>query len=91
MVEPYRNICCFFGIDNFPSLLQQYDRILDCPAGASSFVAEANRLGAKVLGCDPLFGGSLERVVKRGNEDTDRVIEKVKIALICIIGISINQ
>ncbi len=61
-------------------LLKQHNRILDCPAGASSFVAEANRLSVKVVGCDPLFGASLKRLVKRGKEDIDHVVEKVKFA-----------
>jgi len=36
--------------------LKRYKRILDCPSGASSFVAEANnRYGINTVGCDPLF------------------------------------
>ncbi len=36
--------------------LKRYNRILDCPSGASSFVAEANnRYGINTVGCDPLF------------------------------------
>jgi hypothetical protein len=36
--------------------LKRYNRILDCPSGASSFVEEANnRYGINTVGCDPLF------------------------------------
>jgi hypothetical protein len=37
-------------------------------------------MGVKVVGCDPLFGASLKSLVKRGKEDIDRVVEKVKFA-----------
>ena len=30
--------------------------ILDCPSGASSFVAEAHRQGIQAVACDPLYG-----------------------------------
>ena len=44
-----------FRIDDIDHL-KRYNRILDCPSGASSFVAEANnRYGINTVGCDPLF------------------------------------
>src|SRR5690349_17131294 len=80
MVELYQNICGSFGINSSFLLSKQY-KVLDCPSGASSFVAQANRLGAEVVGCDPLFSTSLKKLAKRGKEDVDKVIEKVKLAL----------
>jgi hypothetical protein len=81
MVEPFRNTCCFFGIsNNHLSLSKQFDAILDCPSGPSSFVAEANKRGLNVVGCDPLFGYSLKRLRKRGKDDIKKVIEKVKVS-----------
>lgn len=82
MEEHCQNICSSFGIDgsSYFSSLQEPNKILDCPSGASSFVAEANKLGAKVVGCDPLFDVSLEGIKKRGKQDIDHVIEKVKLA-----------
>jgi hypothetical protein len=39
-----------FGINDIPSL--KYNTILDCPSGASSFVAEANnKHGIQAVGC----------------------------------------
>ena len=81
MEEHFQNMCSSFGIDsNYFSSFQEHNRILDCPSGASSFVAEVDKLGIKVVGCDPLFDVSLERIKKRGKEDIDHVIEKVKLA-----------
>jgi len=51
--------------------------ILDCPGGASSFVAEANKLGIHVIGCDPLFGNDLKSLVQLGKADIKYVIERV--------------
>lgn len=53
-------------------------KILDCPTGASSFVAEAcNRYGINAIGCDPLFDKDTKVLQKLGEEDIDYVIEKV--------------
>ena len=52
-------------------------KILDCPGGASSFVAEANKLGIHVTGCDPLFGNDLKSLVQYGKADIKYVIERV--------------
>jgi hypothetical protein len=44
-----------FGINDIPSL-KIYNTILDCPSGASSFVAEANsKHRMQAIGCDRLF------------------------------------
>ncbi|MDH4127883.1 MAG: class I SAM-dependent methyltransferase [Spirochaetota bacterium] len=51
--------------------------ILDCNSGASSFVAEAHRKGINVIGCDPLYGHSVDYIIKQGYSDIDHVIEKV--------------
>ncbi|HZD36061.1 MAG TPA: hypothetical protein VE130_12725 [Nitrososphaeraceae archaeon] len=77
MVGLFLNIFYFFGIDD-ALLLKQYNKILDCPSGSSSFVFEANRLGIKAVGRDPLFGASLKTLVKKGTEDINRVIEIVQ-------------
>lgn len=53
-------------------------KILDCPTGASSFVAEAcNRYGINAIGCDPLFDEDTKVLQKLGEVDIDYVIEKV--------------
>jgi len=54
----------------------QGKRILDCPSGAASFVAEANQMGIQVVGCDRLFNLEPEILYQRGQADIDRVIEQ---------------
>jgi hypothetical protein len=58
------------------SLYKQY-KILDCPAGPSSFVAEASRLGMNVVGCDPLFGRPVKELVNRAREDLELVLDRI--------------
>lgn len=41
-----------FGLDN--SMMKQ-GRILDCPAGASSFASEAHQFGLDVTACDIMY------------------------------------
>ena len=47
-------------------------KILDCPAGPSSFVAEANKLGLNVVGCDPLFTDDLKSIAECGKLDLEK-------------------
>ena len=90
MVGLFLNTLYFFGIDN-SLVLRQYNKILDCPCGASSFAVEANKLGIKVIGCDPLFDATVERLVQVGKEDIDQVIQRVKLTPDLTNGISIDQ
>jgi hypothetical protein len=66
----------FFNLD---FSLWKECKILDCPAGASSFVAEANKNGIHAVGCDPLFGNDLQVLIKRGEADIEHVIEKASL------------
>lgn len=81
MVGLFLSISYSFGLDN-SIFLKKDVKILDCPSGASSFVAEANLLGANATGCDPLYNNSYINLLKRGSEDIQHVIEKVKISSI---------
>jgi hypothetical protein len=66
-----------FGIEKVASL-KKYKSILDCPSGASSFVAEAaNKYGIKALGCDPLFDNDVDTLAKQGRIDIEYVIQRV--------------
>lgn len=69
-----------FDIDNDDaSLKSRYKSILDCPSGASSFVAEAtNKYGIQVVGCDPLFD-DVNTLARKG-EDIEYVIKRVALA-----------
>lgn len=53
-------------------------RVLDCPSGPGSFVAEASALGAEVVGVDPLYEQPLEELVRRGAADVAHTIERMQ-------------
>ena len=68
-----------FSIDDIDDL-KKY-RILDCPSGASSFVAEAhNKHGIIIVGCDPLFGKDPKILQEQGDQDIEYVVERVSIS-----------
>ena len=69
-----------FHIDDIYRL-KRYNRILDCPSGASSFVAEANnKYGVNTVGCDPLFDKDSRILQKQGEEDIEYVVKRVSLA-----------
>jgi hypothetical protein len=69
-----------FGINDIHHL-KRYNKILDCPSGASSFVAEANnRYGINTIGCDPLFDKHSGILQKQGEEDIEYVVNRVSLA-----------
>ena len=60
--------------------LKKY-RILDCPSGASSFVAEANiKYGINTIGCDPLFDKDPKILEEQGEKDIEYVVERVSLS-----------
>lgn len=64
-----------FGLDDVDL---EAGRILDCPAGPGSFVAEAAERGASVVGADVMYGrppGALER---RCEADYERVVDQLE-------------
>jgi hypothetical protein len=61
--------------------LKAYDTILDCPAGASSFVAEAcNKYGINAIGCDPMFDQDSKALKRVGENDIEYVTRRVSTA-----------
>lgn len=50
--------------------------ILDCPAGASSFAAEARQLGLDVTACDILYTLPADELIEKGKKDMQHVFEK---------------
>lgn len=52
-------------------------RILDCPAGACSFTAEANRRGGDVTATDMMYSLPVEQLEKKGREDLAIVMERM--------------
>lgn len=65
-----------FGIDDLTSL-KNYNTVLDCPAGASSFVAEATQYKINAVGCDPLFGKDANFLCEQGKKDIEYVVKRV--------------
>jgi hypothetical protein len=63
-----------FGLDD--SLLRQ-GRILDCPAGAASFAAEADRSGSDVVACDILYDLPPDELIAKGERDIKLIHDKV--------------
>ena len=52
-------------------------KVLDCPSGPSSFVAEANRMGIRAVGCDSFYDLPLEQLVNKGLKDISHVMERL--------------
>ncbi len=50
--------------------------ILDCPAGASSFAAEAHQLGLDVTACDIMYNHSVNELIEKCKKDIQHVFEK---------------
>lgn len=48
-------------------------KILDCPSGASSFVAEARSEGLNVKGCDILYQFEIDKIYARGKESIELI------------------
>lgn len=51
--------------------------VLDCPAGAASFAAEAHRMGIDVAACDILYDRPVEELASKGEKDIAHIYEKV--------------
>ncbi|RUR80812.1 class I SAM-dependent methyltransferase [Chlorogloeopsis fritschii PCC 9212] len=64
----------FFDLD-----LSQWEgcKILDCPSGAASFVAEANNMGIHAVACDLLFNLDETVLFDKGKADFEHVVERV--------------
>ncbi|MEW6740583.1 MAG: class I SAM-dependent methyltransferase [Nitrospirota bacterium] len=69
----YAEYMDMFGLDE--SLLRQ-GQILDCPAGASSFAAEAHQKGFNVTACDILYDLTADKLMEKGKKDIQHVFEK---------------
>ncbi|GAB4409141.1 MAG: SAM-dependent methyltransferase [Thermodesulfovibrionales bacterium] len=69
----YAEYMDMFDLDE--SLLRQ-SQILDCPAGASSFAAEAHKMGINVTACDILYDLTSDELMEKGKTDLQHVFEK---------------
>lgn len=69
----YAEYMDIFSLDN--SIMNQ-GRILDCPAGASSFAAEAHQSGLDVTACDIMYNRSADELIEKCKKDIQHVFEK---------------
>lgn len=69
----YSEYLSMFGLNE--QLLRQ-GAILDCPAGASSFAAEAHQLGLDVTACDIMYNRSDDELIEKCKKDIQHVFEK---------------
>lgn len=69
----YSEYLSMFGLNE--QLLRQ-GAILDCPAGASSFAAEAHQLGLDVTACDILYNRGTDELIEKCKKDMQHVFEK---------------
>lgn len=69
----YAEYIDMFALDE--GLLKQ-GHVLDCPAGASSFAAEAHQKGIDVTACDILYNFSANELFEKGKKDLQHVFEK---------------
>ena len=58
------------------SLMKQ-GRVLDCPAGAASFAAEAGRRGSDVAACDILYDLPPDKLIRKGEIDIRLIYDKI--------------
>lgn len=63
-----------FGLDH--EILSR-GAVLDCPAGPSSFAAEASGMGVRVTACDLLYGLPPEGLLARAEADIRSIFEKL--------------
>ncbi len=69
----YAEYMDMFGLNE--QLLRQ-GAILDCPAGASSFAAEAHQLGLDVTACDVMYNHNADELIEKYKKDIQHVFEK---------------
>ena len=63
----------FFNLD----LSDWHSKILDCPSGAASFVAEAHQMGIDGVACDLLFHLDPKVIIEKGKTDYDLFTQKL--------------
>lgn len=67
-----RTLCEYLGMFNVEIAKLKGQRVLDCPAGPASFVAECRQQGIQAVGCDPMYGedkSTLSALIEREREE----------------------
>ncbi|MDQ8202774.1 hypothetical protein [Pelagicoccus sp. SDUM812003] len=73
--RPYGELLKCFGLDESELIGKS---VLECPAGPSSFVAEANQRGIRAIGIDPLFYRNPEAIATLAYSDFRSMFERVR-------------
>lgn len=53
-------------------------KTLDCPAGTSSFVAQAREMGADAVGLDMEYGPDIEELKERWGQDVENIFDELE-------------
>lgn len=51
-------------------------KILDCPSGPASFIAEATKLGINAVGCDPLYSADYQQLADKARTDIIQSLDR---------------
>lgn len=66
----FEEYAAFFNLD---AETMRNMRVLDCPGGASSFIAEAKRRGIAAQGCDILYGYDRDALRVQGEKSIEKI------------------
>lgn len=66
----FEEYIAFFDLD---ATMMKHKRVLDCPSGASSFVAQANRQEIFAQGCDILYSYDRDALYERGQKSIEKI------------------
>ncbi|MBK1876174.1 class I SAM-dependent methyltransferase [Pelagicoccus mobilis] len=75
--RPYEELLRCFGLDERDLFGKS---VLECPSGPSSFVAEANAVGIRAIGVDPIFYRSPAAVRDLAMADFRLMFDRVRLA-----------
>lgn len=66
----FEEYAAFFDLD---AEMMKNRRVLDCPSGASSFIAEAKAFGIVTQGCDILYRYDAEALRRQGEKSIEKI------------------
>jgi len=75
--RPYSELLKCFGLEEVDLIGKS---VLECPSGPSSFVAEANSVGIRAVGVDPIFYRSASAVRDLALADFRLMFERIRLA-----------
>ncbi|MBN2722170.1 MAG: hypothetical protein JXQ77_05075 [Campylobacterales bacterium] len=66
----FEEYAAFFDLD---AASMKNTRVLDCPSGASSFIAEAKKIGIAAQGCDILYRYNADKLRLQGEKSIEKI------------------